>query len=268
MGQPLALDVLFAPGRSRLPPSRVLVVIDTLRASTVITTLLAGGVRAVYPCTSVAAARALAASFRSGRRRGVRLCGERGGLPPRGFDYGNSAVEFAALDVRGWTVVQATSNGTRALTRAAATTGLPPATAPLVACLRNRAAAAAVALRAARAARAGGIDVLCAGDHGGTTPSVEDTFTAGALVEALLNDATERAEPLTLLEGARLARRLFHGYGRSPLAAFADSPHAADLRRLGFQADLAFAAHLDVESCVPRAGRDREGRVVVRPGSS
>ena len=47
------------------------------------------------------------------------LCGEAYGLAPRGFDYGDSASEFAELDVRGRRVILSTTNGTKALRRLA-----------------------------------------------------------------------------------------------------------------------------------------------------
>lgn len=244
-GQPRPrVEVYFQPPAAQAVAGRTLVVIDTLRATTVITTLIAGGAAAVYPCRTPDEARALAAEL-----PGARLCGERGGLPVEGFEFGNSAAEFAALDVRGWTVVQSTSNGTRALalTREAAST--------LVACLRNREAAA-------RAAFATGADiaVVCSGEHDGLRPSVEDAFTAGALVERLL----ALAPGLATGAGARLARRVWQSYGGSGRAAFADSPHAASLRGLGFDADLAFAADEDVVDVAPGATIDEAGRVVVR----
>ena len=173
----------------------------------------------------------------------------RGSGPP-GFDYGNSPTEFEALakagEVSGWTVVQATTNGTPALRLAAA------ARWTLVGCLRNRGAVVA------GVSGEEGVAIVCGGEHGGAEASVEDTYTAGAIVEGLC-----AAQPgAGLSAGARLARRLFLAYGDAA-AAFAESPHAADLRARGFEADLVYAAELDVVDVVPQARVDGEGRVVV-----
>lgn len=56
------------------------------------------------------------------RRDGVgSLClGERGGLRPEGFDFGNSPLELAAADLQGRTLIQTTSNGTRGVLAALA----------------------------------------------------------------------------------------------------------------------------------------------------
>ena len=238
------IEVHFTPPTADVVAGTTLIVIDTLRATTAITTLLAAGARAVYPCSGHAEARALAATL-----PGSKLCGETNGLTVEGFDYGNSPTEFQHIDVRGWTVVQSTSNGTRAL----ALTGAAEVT--LVGCLRNRAAAARAAISAP-----GSLAIVCSGEREATAPSVEDTFTAGAVVEAVLAADDTR----TPLPGALLARRLFRSYRRSATAAFAESPHAAHLRRLGFQADLRFAGELDVVSVVPVATVDEAGRIVVR----
>jgi 2-phosphosulfolactate phosphatase len=184
---------------------------------------------------------------------GSRLCGESDGLKVEGFDFGNSPTEFKGLDVRGWTVVQSTSNGTRALALAAT------AAVTFVGCLRNRTAVARALL-----AGPGAMAMVCSGEQEATTPSVEDSFTAGAIVEALLKaDAT--VQPLA---GARLARRLWRSYRGSARAAFAESAHAAHLQRLGFEDDLRFAAEIDVESVVASAALDGTGRIVVRAPTS
>ncbi len=215
--------------------------IDTLRATTTMTTLVQGGVAAIYACPSIEAARALA-----GRLRGSRLCGEVEGERPEGFDFGNSPTEFEALDVSDWRVVQATTNGTPALRLAG------DARQTLACCLRNRGAVAAVL------AGEPAIAIVCGGEEGGVAASVEDTYTAGALVERLCIHHPE----LQLSAGARLARRVFYAYEDS-IAAFQESPHAADLRARGFAADLTYAAELDVEQVVPRAVVDAEGQVIV-----
>jgi 2-phosphosulfolactate phosphatase len=233
------VEVHFTPPPPELLAGTTCLVIDTLRATTVITTLIAGDASAVYPVATLDAARQLAQDL------DAKLVGERGGLPAEGFDYGNSPAEFARLDVRGWTLVQSTSNGSQALERTA------EAECVLVACLRNRLAAAQAAL-----ATSNDLAIVCSGDGGGSRPSVEDVYTAGALVAQLVT-----LEPaLELAAGARLALRIHDSYATAA-DAFADAPHADNLRRLGLQADLDFAADLDVESAVPVVARDRQGRL-------
>lgn len=248
--EPRAINVFFTPPPPPRVADRALIVIDTLRASTAILSLLRVGAEAVYACASADEARALAATM-----PGARLCGERGGRRVDGFGFGNSPVEFAALDLSGQTLVQSTSNGTRALRLARS------ARLTLVGCLRNRAAAIAAAL-----APPHNVALVCAGEREASAPSLEDAFTAGAMVAVALQAAG--AEALHIEGGARIALRLYHAYDGDAAAVLAESAHAAHLRRLGFGADLAFAAAIDVESLVPRATAEGAERVVVRAPSA
>src|SRR6516165_775873 len=103
-----------------VPPGRLAgglaVVIDVLRATTTIIHALAAGCTCVRPCADVEEARQLAGQMRAGR---VLLGGERHGAPLPEFDVGNSPREYTNKRCRGCTLVLTTSNGTRALLRAA-----------------------------------------------------------------------------------------------------------------------------------------------------
>src|SRR5215831_15928716 len=107
------LPELAAAGRLE---GGVAVVIDVLRASTTMVHALAAGCACIRPCAEVDDARALAGQGRAGK---VLLAGERGGKPITGFDLGNSPREFTPRKCKGATLVFTTTNGTRALLRAA-----------------------------------------------------------------------------------------------------------------------------------------------------
>lgn len=247
------LNVFFTPPPPDRVVDRTLVVIDTLRATTALTTLIAGGARAVYPTAGDDLARELAATL-----PGAKLCGERGGDPVPGFDYGNSPTQFHAMDLRDITLVQSTSNGTRALSLAA------HARRTLVACLRNRAAVVQAITHPSPTATPPPthIAIVCAGEQLATTPSVEDAFTAGALVSPLIDQLPP--DQLFLESGARLALRIFDAYGRDPNRAITDAPHADYLASIGYQDDLDFSGQLDTEATVPLATLDPQGRVIVQ----
>jgi len=84
------------------------VVFDVLRATSSIITGLASGVEAIIPVRTVEEARK-----RKLEDPDLLLAGERGGLPPQGFDLGNSPEEFENL--KGRRVVMTTTNGTAAI---------------------------------------------------------------------------------------------------------------------------------------------------------
>jgi 2-phosphosulfolactate phosphatase len=110
-----SLQVIYTPRQlaERSPDSfrtEICVVIDILRATSTIVTALAEGATALIPFASVEQAR-----HRHRSQPTARLAGEQGGLPPAGFAFGNSPREMTSLQVRGHTLLHATTNGTRAL---------------------------------------------------------------------------------------------------------------------------------------------------------
>ena len=169
----MRLDVALLPGLIRDAPS-VFAVVDVLRASTSIVTLLDRGVPAVIPAADLEEARALRE-----RLPGHLLCGEQDGLPPPGFDYGNSPAEFAAASLDGRPAILATSNGTHILN------DLADAPVVLVGALVNREAAAR-ALLALAAEHGCDATIVCAASPGGRSIALEDALGAGAIAEAAL----------------------------------------------------------------------------------
>lgn len=103
------LPSLIPPGTLR---GGVAVVLDVLRATTVMVHALAAGCTAVIPCLEIEEARALASTYPNGE---ALLAGERQGLPIPGFHLGNSPDAFTPEVCGGKTLIMTTTNGTRAL---------------------------------------------------------------------------------------------------------------------------------------------------------
>ncbi len=224
-------------------------VVDVLRASSAIVTLLERGVPAVIPAASVEEARELWE-----RLPDYLLCGERDSVPPPGFDYGNSPTEFAALDPKGRRAILTTSNGTRLLNQLAA------APAVLVGALLNR-EAAAKAMLALGVERGRDATVVCAAAPDGTSIALEDALGAGAIVEAALRlDASLRPT-----DAALFARDAFLARRRDLRDALASARHGAELVTAGFSADVDYCARLDISSVVPLLQRDAGGLLALRP---
>jgi 2-phosphosulfolactate phosphatase len=213
----------------------VAVVIDVLRATTTIVTALAAGCGAVYPCASVEEARGTADGMRAGR---VLLAGERDGRPLPGFDLGNSPAEFTPARCRDLAVVMTTTNGTRALLRAAT------AARTLVAGFVNFSAVCEQLRQEMRP-----IHVVCAGDAGQV--ALEDALLAGALVD-FLADAGE----VRLNDAARLAWDCFEHHGRILDGALELSAGGVRLKDLGYDEDVRTAARVDLYALVPELRRD------------
>jgi 2-phosphosulfolactate phosphatase len=168
----------------------------------------------------------------------VVLAGERDGLPLPGFDAGNSPGEFTAARCRGCTLVLTTTNGTKALVRAAA------AARALVAAFVNFSAVCEQLRQEARP-----IHVLCAGNAGEV--ALEDSLLAGALVDRLCDGGEVR-----LNDGARLAWDCFEHHGRVLDGALALSAGGARLCELGYDDDVRAAGRVDQFAIVPEVRRE------------
>jgi 2-phosphosulfolactate phosphatase len=208
----------------------ITIAVDTLRAATTITTMHERGVEQVWLAENLAEAKRLKRD-----NPDALLCGEEGGQRPAGFQYGNSPAEFATLDLEGQTAILATSNGTPLLRSHASADVL------LVGCLRNASAVAGAAAGPDRP-----LLIACAGAWSSGEPMLEDTFTAGVIVNQLIRIH----EGFELTDGAQGAFETFLAHEGDAARAFAQSPHAQGLRSLGFNDDLAFCAETDVSSTV------------------
>lgn len=250
MPRPVEADVVLACGE-HLPAVDVWLVIDVLRASTVITRWFELGGGDLYPVGSADEARSLAGGLAQEGKSPL-LMGEENAIPPRGFDLGNSPLDLTRALVRGHTcAVMSTSNGTKALL-AAAGTGTPV----LAACIRNASAALDCALSLGSR-----IGLLCAGRK--LRPAWDDTLCAGLLLSLL----RERHPSLRMADSARLALLAWRA---SPnlKASMSEADHAVFLNRIGYGPDVGFACETDAAPVVPRLFEKPLGegmRAVLRP---
>jgi len=244
------LDVALLPGQSTDYARSVCIIVDVLRASTSIITVLDRGAAEVLPARNIDAARALRSRFASHI-----LCGEQGGLPPDGFDYGNSPSEFSRLDLSSKSVILATSNGTRVLSLVAETAAVV-----LIGAAINRTAAAKSALEIARH-RGLDITVICSAAHGGAVFVLEDALGAAAIA-----DAAATADPSLLLsDAARFARDSFLHSASDIPAAIRSAYHAQELVDAGLGDDVAYCAAVDKSDTVPVLERGDDGLLILRP---
>jgi 2-phosphosulfolactate phosphatase len=109
------LKVIYTPQQIRQLPNQdlkgsICVVIDVLRATSTMVTGLANGAKAFYPVAELEDAFAAQKSLGD-----ALLAGERFGLKPEGFHFGNSPREFTGPDIKEKTIIHTTTNGTRAI---------------------------------------------------------------------------------------------------------------------------------------------------------
>lgn len=91
---------------------KTIVVIDVLRATSVMITVLHNGAKEIYPCQTIQQAIQNAEKQNAGS---FLLCGERDAKKIDGFNHGNSPLEFTRKAVENKTLIITTTNGTKAL---------------------------------------------------------------------------------------------------------------------------------------------------------
>ena len=221
---PARVSVLLTPNAGRVPARAVAVVVDVLRATTVLAIARLRGARRVLPAATPDEALSLRA-----RHPDALLCGEREGRRIEGFDLGNSPAEYGFEAVAGRTLIFASTNGSQALLRARGA--------------RRRVLGAFVCAGAVLEALAGEeqVVVVCAGKL--ARFALEDTAFAGWLVERLAGRGA-------CVDGAAaaLARRTAPRDAAEVRALVQGSAHGRYLRSLGpeYAADVEYCARLDV----------------------
>lgn len=211
------------------------VVIDVLRATTVIVHALAAGCTAVVPCLEVEEARQQSLTLAPEL---VLLGGERQALPIEGFDLGNAPESYTPEVCHGKTLVMTTTNGTRAILSAL------EAERVLVAGFVNQ-------LATCRALRADGRPVHLIASGTDRQISYEDALLAGAMAArlALLGFDSGNDEAVVMQRlWADVENQLDQDERRERQSSTASNPTAAECAPEPF------------ESLVQAIGRWRGGR--------
>ncbi len=219
------VDVAFRHEDARGAEFGAVAVIDTLRATTTMTTILERGAVAIRPVADLDEAYAL-----KNHDPLVLLGGERDNRPPEGFDGGNSPADWPKARVQGHRVIFTTTNGTRAIDQVRSIPRL------VLGSLINAEAASRYLWELERPTL-----LVASGTQG--RPALEDVLACGAMaVHWPRSWRTDAAE---------IACALFHQESMHLGNAVRQSAHGKRLAELGLDADLAYASHLNRSSVVP-----------------
>lgn len=210
-------------------PRDVAVVIDVLRMTTTAAALAERGMRRLTIVAGTDDALELSAAS------GVRLFGERNGLPFPGFDGGNSPVEHLGADYSELSAILCTTNGSKAVEAVQNARHL------LLGAIVNARAVARVALELATES----VTLVCAGTDG--TVSLDDVLGAGCIASEIV---TSRPD-VRLSDAAKIALMLASAPAGIE-ATLATAHHADVLRDLGFGDDVEFAARASSVNLVAR----------------
>lgn len=217
--------------------NRIAVVIDVLRATSVITTALNNKAQCVIPVKTIEEAQNLYASCDASK---TLLGGERNALKIEGFDLSNSPLEYKKHTVEGKTIIFTTTNGTNAIDN------VKGAKEVILACFRN---AQAVVDYVAKSGK--DISIVCAGTEGRF--SLDDGLCAGMLIELLKQQTAVETDDLGLL-----VTQYYNQNKTNLLGALSNCYHLKRLFTLGFYDDIRFCLETSCVTTIPEA---TEGKI-------
>ncbi len=231
----------------------VAVVVDVLRATTVMVHALAAGCEAIIPCEEIDEAQGVAATLPQGT---ALLAGERRGLPIPGFDLGNSPGDFTPMVCEGKTVVMTTTNGTRAIL------ACQEAERVYIASFGNlRAISDELIVQFLKKDHGHPVHIVCAGTEGHV--SLEDVLLAGALVRNITDITTKSVASAASLGNDEALIAVSHwlaaaqAFRISPLGELLKLGRGGqNVQRIGLAKDIAVAAEIDRQPLVAELSRD------------
>jgi 2-phosphosulfolactate phosphatase len=209
----------------------VIVVIDVLRCTSSIITALVNGADGVIPVKTIEKAREI-----HRHSPNTILAGERRGIKPKGFYYGNSPREFQSTQIKGKKIILTTTNGTKILTR---TKG---AAYVFAGAFLNINAVADVTLQIAKRKKRG-ISLVLSGKRGRF--SLEDYLCAGAMLERFT------AHQIDTSDSAFASLLTFQHVKGSLTNTIFQGSHAQYLKTIGLEEDVRFCCKLNRYNLIP-----------------
>ena len=204
------------------------VVIDVLRATSVMVTAFEYGVKEIIPVLTPEEAFHIKSSFKTE----VLLGGERNAEVIPGFDYDNSPYSYMNSEVKGKTLVMTTTNGTSAI-KAAESAGEI-----FIASFLN-AIAVVDKIKMSKV-----IALICSGTNGEYT--IEDGLCAGYIIEKL-----SKIAEISLSDFAHLVYSFYLHSKQNVKGAASVARHYKVLEQKGFYRDLECCFKTDVSEIVP-----------------
>lgn len=220
------------PPDSKILSKKNVIVIDVLRATSVIVYALSQGAMEVIPVASIKEAKEKAKSFPP---EVTLLGGERNSLKIEGFDLGNSPIEYCKERVRGKRIILTTTNGTRAFQLISSGNQI------FIGSFLNIEAVAKKCLELEK-----DLLIFLSGNRGSF--SLEDTVCAGMLIDLILKNG---GKPIALTDASYNALFLYQRFEANLMGSFHLSRHGKDLFELGGGEDLIFCAQTNITEVVP-----------------
>lgn len=213
---------------------KVVVVIDVLRATSVMITALKNGCKEVIPVREIEDALSLVGD----NREKYILGGERMAMKIEGFDFSNSPLDYTRENVEGRTLVMTTSNGTKAIKNSEVAEHI------FIASMINGKAVA-------RKLRELNKDVIFV--NAGTMGefSIDDFLTSGYIINCLKKLTEEECmDELVLTDIATTSHYIYEN--NEDLFSFVKyATHYKRIKELGLEEDLKYCLTKDSTDIVP-----------------
>tara|TARA_B110000444_G_C18759613_1_gene556907 strand:+ start:207 stop:929 length:723 start_codon:yes stop_codon:yes gene_type:complete len=218
----------YADGKSTV------VIVDLLRATSVISTAFMQGVKSIIPVQS------LEEALLYKGKEGYIVAAERNAKPIEGFDFGNSPFHYINADVNGKVLVLTTTNGTKAIYKA-----------------RDHKVITASYINIEAVAKHlidehNNVIILCSGWKG--LFNLEDPIFAGSLSELLLDSDKYKSSCDSLFA----SRQLLKNSNGDLFNYLSDSSHRKRLKSLNMEDDTRFCLSPNVKSNIIPILRDGE----------
>ena len=204
-----------------------IVVIDVLRATSVMVTAFKNGTQSIFPFENIDDTKQAYYLNNNGL-----LAGERKGLKIEGFHFGNSPLDFTPEKIDRKNIFMTTSNGTRAIKNAKGYDNL------YIASYLNLSAVANILLKDEK-----DTVILCAGTD--DEFSLDDALCAGMIV----NKISEQIKIQT--NDATLSLQILANLSKNIKTTLENSKHYSYLKSIGYENDLEYCIQKDICNVVP-----------------
>ena len=221
---PNNVDDLYFTGKTT-------VVIDVLRATSVILKALDSKAKEVIPVGSIDFAMKISVNSHGGQ---TLLCGERNTQMIEGFDLGNSPSEYTEERVGGKSIILFTTNGSKAIVKAKYSDKV------FIASFNNLSTIADHLIKLNN-----DVEIISSGASG--IFCLEDTICAGALVKLIM----EKKPDIKLTDATNASLTLNEKYGKDIKLMLENCEHGKILKTNDFESDLDFCSTVDNIPLIP-----------------
>ena len=212
---PNNVDDLYFTGKTT-------VVIDVLRATSVILKAFESGDKEVIPVGSIDFAMKISVNSHGGQ---TLLCGERNTQIIEGFDLGNSPIEYSEDKISGKSIILFTTNGSKAIVKAKYSDKV------FIASFNNLSAIAEYLVTLDT-----DVEIIASGANG--VFCLEDTICAGALVKLMI----ESKSAIEITDATDASLILNEKYGADIRTMMQNCQHGKLLLENGFSEDIEFCS--------------------------